>query len=107
MNFKKFVKVFVKVTLVLTAVAGIVYAVKKIIDKKNEEDLFDDFDDFDDTDVADENYALEENVPEESEDTEEYSADYICITEWGGQIMYGCLVFFEKMLKNREKISIK
>lgn len=32
---------------------------------------FDDFDDFDDTDVADENYALEENVPEESEDTEE------------------------------------
>ena len=36
-----------------------------------EEIAFDDFDDFDDTDVADENYALEENVPEESEDTEE------------------------------------
>ena len=38
---------------------------------ENEEIAFDDFDDFDDTDVADENYALEENVPEESEDTEE------------------------------------
>ena len=33
--------------------------------------LHSNFDDFDDTDVADENYALEENVPEESEDTEE------------------------------------
>ena len=38
---------------------------------ENEEIAFDDFDDFDDTDVVDENYALEENVPEESEDTEE------------------------------------
>ena len=38
---------------------------------ENEEIAFDDFGDFDDTDVADENYALEENVPEESEDTEE------------------------------------
>ena len=38
---------------------------------ENEEIAFDDFDDFDDTDVADENYALEENVPEEFEDTEE------------------------------------
>ena len=38
---------------------------------EDEEIAFDDFDDFDDTDVADENYALEENVPEESEDTEE------------------------------------
>jgi len=38
---------------------------------ENEEIAFDDFDDFDDTDVADENYTLEENTPEESEDTEE------------------------------------
>ena len=38
---------------------------------ENEEIAFDDFDDFDDTDVADENYTLEENAPEESEDTEE------------------------------------
>ena len=38
---------------------------------ENEEIAFDDFDDFDDTDVVDENYALEENVPEKSEDTEE------------------------------------
>ena len=38
---------------------------------ENEEIAFDDFDDFDDTDVADENYALDENAPEESEDTEE------------------------------------
>ena len=37
---------------------------------ENEEIAFDDFDDFDDTDVADENYTLEENAPEESEDTE-------------------------------------
>ena len=36
---------------------------------ENEEIAFDDFDDFDDTDVADENYTLEENAPEESEDT--------------------------------------
>ena len=57
MNFKKFVKVFVKVTLVLTAAAGVVYAVKKILDKKNEEDLFDDFDDFDDDFEMDDDFA--------------------------------------------------
>lgn len=48
MKFKKLVKVFVKVAIVLTAAAGVVYAVKKYLDKKNENDLFDDFDDFDD-----------------------------------------------------------
>ena len=48
MNFKKFISIFVKVTIALAAIAGIIYAVKKFLDKKSCEDLFDDFDDFDD-----------------------------------------------------------
>lgn len=44
---KKFLSVFAGVTTVLAAIGGAAYAVKKILDKKAEDDLFEDFEDED------------------------------------------------------------
>ena len=65
-KMKKFLSVFVKVTTALVAVGGAAFAVKKVLDKKAEQDLFDEFDDedFEDTFESEEedDEAKRENV---------------------------------------------
>lgn len=65
---KKFLSVFVKVTTALVAVGGAAFAVKKVLDKKAEQDLFDEFDDEDFEDTF-----------ESEEDDDEAKREYVSI----------------------------